>query len=432
MLEVCISILCQFIMFYMGFAAVKTLIETDKKINYIQVTILLLLGAIVSTCIYQVEYKSIYTILMYLINIIIYKIIFKENIVRAILLASLVMVVTFIADIICGLILIVFFSTKNIREIWYLHLLATIITIINCLIIIFIIKKLKLNNKIDSKLEKISSYSVLIFLILTVIVLTIITYNFTINEDFNINIGINMAIALIFICLLGIFIKEKNNYSQLSSEYDNLYVYVQNFEDWIEKEQLNRHEYKNQLAVLRCLTKEKKAKEKIDEILEDNINIEGQFVTQLKTLPKGGIKGLMYYKAAIAQKRKLHLTTDVSIEDKGILSKLSEKEVRILCKLIGIYFDNAIEAAEESRKKNISIEIYELKDKVNIVFSNTFKRHKNMKDRNKKGVSTKGEGRGNGLYFAEKLIKENSWLDQKQEIIDNYYIQQITINKKNI
>ena len=78
MLEVCINIVCQFIMFYMGFAAVKTLIETDKKINYIQVTILLLLGAIVSTCIYQVEYKSIYTILMYLINIIIYKIIWDK------------------------------------------------------------------------------------------------------------------------------------------------------------------------------------------------------------------------------------------------------------------------------------------------------------------------------------------------------------------
>ena len=432
MLEVCINLVCQFIMFYMGFAAVKTLIETDKKINYIQVTILLLLGAIVSTCIYQVEYKSIYTILMYLINIIIYKIIFKENMVRVILLASLVMVVTFIADITCGLILIVFFSTQEIREVWYLHLLANMMTIINCLIAIIVAKKYNINKKIIDKLEKISNYSVLIFLILTVIVLTIITYNFTQNEDFNINIGINTAITLIFICLLGIFIKEKNNYSQLSSEYDNLYVYVQNFEDWIEKEQLNRHEYKNQLAVLRCLTKEKKVKEKIDEILEDNINIEGQFVTQLKSLPKGGIKGLMYYKAAIAQKRKLYLTTDVSIEDKGILSKLSEKEVRILCKLIGIYFDNAIEAAEESRKKNISIEIYELKDKVNFVFSNTFKRHKNMKDRNKKGVSTKGEGRGNGLYFAEKLIKENSWLDQKQEIIDNYYIQQITINKKNI
>ena len=192
---------------------------------------------------------------------------------------------------------------------------------------------------------------------------------------------------------------------------------------------MNRHEYKNQLAVLRCLTKEKKVKNKIDEILEDNINIEEQAVTNFKSLPKGGIKGLMYYKAAIAQKQKINLTTDVSIENKGILTKLSEKEVRILCKLIGIYFDNAIEAAVESRKKNVTIEIYELKDKVNIVFSNTFKKHKNMKDRNKKGVSSKGEGRGNGLYFASKLIKENAWLEEKQEIIDNYYIQELTIHK---
>ena len=86
--------------------------------------------------------------------------------------------------------------------------------------------------------------------------------------------------------------------------------------------------------------------------------------------------------------------------------------------------------AAESRKKNLTIEVYELKDKVSFVFSNTFKRHKNMKDRNKKGVSSKGEGRGNGLYFASKLINENPWLEEKQEIIDNYYIQQIFVNDK--
>ena len=242
---------------------------------------------------------------------------------------------------------------------------------------------------------------------------------------------INFIVIMIFIIITYIFIKSRNEYRNLEAEYDSLFSYVQNFEDWIEKEQLNRHEYKNQLAVLRCLTKEKKVKDKIDEILEDNINIEGQAVTNLKNLPKGGIKGLLYYKAAIAQKRKLNLTTDVSIENKGILTNLSEKQVKILCKLIGIYFDNAIEAAVESRKKNISIEIYELKDKVSFVFSNTFKKHKNMKDRNKKGVSSKGEGRGNGLYFASKLIKENTWIEEKQEIIDNYYIQQLFIQNQN-
>ena len=235
---------------------------------------------------------------------------------------------------------------------------------------------------------------------------------------------------IIISVLTLLFINSKNEYKRLSSDYEILFTYIQTFEDWIEKEQLNRHEYKNQLAVLRCLTKEKKVKDKIDEILEDNINIDGPVINQLKFLPKGGIKGLMYYKVAIAQKHKINLTTDVSIESKGILTKLSEKEVRVLCKLIGIYFDNAIEEAIESRKKNILIEIYELKDKVNIIFSNTFKNHKNMKDRNKKGVSSKGEGHGNGLYFADKLIKENDWLNQKQEIIDGYYIQMIEISKK--
>ena len=69
---------------------------------------------------------------------------------------------------------------------------------------------------------------------------------------------------------------------------------------------------------------------KIIKILEDNINIEGQAVTNLKNLPKGGIKGLMYYKAAIAQKNKVNLITDVSLERNGILTKLSEKDIRIL------------------------------------------------------------------------------------------------------
>ena len=60
-----------------------------------------------------------------------------------------------------------------------------------------------------------------------------------------------------------------------------------------------------------------------------------------------------------------------------------------------------------------------------------FKKAKNFDDRNKKGVSTKGEGHGNGLYYASKLIGQNPWLSQKQEVIDKYYIQQIIVTRKN-
>ena len=136
----------------------------------------------------------------------------------------------------------------------------------------------------------------------------------------------------------------------------------------------------------------------------------------------------MYYKLVIAQKNKINLTVDVSIKKRSILNKLSEKQVRDLCKLIGIYFDNAIEAARETKNKQVLVEIYKLKDRINIVFSNTF--NNNILDkRYEKGVSSKGKGHGNGLHFANTLISKNKWLEEKQEIIDKYYIQKISILK---
>lgn len=61
------------------------------------------------------------------------------------------------------------------------------------------------------------------------------------------------------------------------------------------------------------------------------------------------------------------------------------------------------------------------------VISNTFKRSENFDRRNERGVTSKGKGHGNGLYYANNLISKNNWLDASQEIIDNYYIQNIII-----
>lgn len=413
----------------LGFYIIKRITKSEVELFKFKTVSLLLIQIISTVYLQQEQYLGIHTLIICCVNILIYKQIFNLNLNNSIIANILVFALLLIGDVLAYAIINMIFLIKEFREQWIIIIVSNIlITIIT--IAIFNINKLKV--KLQEFYINISSKPAIsntIFFLLLILIISIIIYNLCLNIKMNKDILINIGITIILTSLTIIFINNKNEYTKLSNNYDELFIYIQNFEDWIEKEQLNRHEYKNQLAVLRCLTKEKKVKNKIDEILEDNINIEEQAVTNFKSLPKGGIKGLMYYKAAIAQKQKINLTTDVSIENKGILTKLSEKEVRILCKLIGIYFDNAIEAAVESRKKNVTIEIYELKDKVNIVFSNTFKKHKNMKDRNKKGVSSKGEGRGNGLYFASKLIKENACLEEKQEIIDNYYIQELTIHK---
>lgn len=431
MLEVWTKFTCALIMTIYGIYVIKKVTNKEIKILSIKTILGILLLCISTVVISKNEYAGIGTIAIFALQIIVYKEIFEIKLEESLISCGILMFITFIGDLTASTILRNFVKLVDLRNNCLLYLLANFMVAIFAIAIVkikFLLNQLQIFYNTLSKNRSISNMA---FIILLIIGLSSIAQNVTRASSQSANYFVNIIIMLIFFVLATLFIKSKNSYDKLNSEYESMFNYVQNFEDWIEKEQLNRHEYKNQLAVLRCLTSEKKVKDKIDEILEDSINVEGDVVNQLKTLPKGGIKGLMYYKSAIAQKNKIDLTVNISLELHSILSKLSEKEVKVLCHLIGIYFDNAIEVAKETRKKKVLIEIYEIKDRVTFVFSNTFKKAKNFDDRNKKGVSTKGEGHGNGLYYASKLIAQNSWLSQKQEVIDKYYIQQIIVTRKN-
>lgn len=428
MLEVLDDLLGPIVLSLAGFYVIKSITKSDIKLISLKNIILILILAAITVVLHKVQYTGIESFIIFLINIIIYKWIFKIKIEESIITVGMMMLIMFVSDALGGTFLKLFFSVEEIRRDVHLTLLAnTVIGSIECFIINISVIKKQLGNFYNYCNSKISIMNIIYFIML-IIGMCFFAYNIAIYN--NLKYLLNVILMSSLGILTYIFVKSRNSYNELTDEYDSLFSYIQNFEEWIEKEQLNRHEYKNQLAVLRCLTKEKKVKEKIDEILEDNINIEGEVIHQLKQLPKGGIKGLMYYKVAIGQKKKVKITADVSLETKSILNQLTEQEIRIVCKLIGIYLDNAIEAAEETRKKNLLIEVYELSNKVCFVFSNTFKKKDNFNDRNKKGVTTKGEGHGNGLYFASKLIEENNFLEAKQDVVDGYYIQQLIIKRK--
>lgn len=432
MLEDCVRLVCALIMSIFGFYVIKKVTGSNNKLLSIKNIVYILVLCIVTVYLYRIQYTAVYSVTIFSLQIIIYKEIFNLRTEESMIACGILMALVFAGDVFMSTIVRNFFTVKELRNIWYLCILSNVLVVTFGIMLINIKVILNQLRSFYNNISKRKSISNIIFIILLVIALSTITQATRDYKELKVDYFINVIIMLIFFILTYLFVKSRNSYDRLNVEYENLFTYVQNFEDWIEKEQLNRHEYKNQLAVLRCLTSEKKVKDKIDEILEDSINIEGQVVHQLKMLPKGGIKGLMYYKSAIAQKNKIDLEVDVSLETHSILEKLPEKDIKTLCRLIGIYFDNAIEAARETRKKKVLVEVYEIKDHVTFVFSNTFKKAKNFEDRNKKGVSSKGAGHGNGLYFASKLISENPWLSGKQEVIDKYYIQQLIVTEKDV
>lgn len=410
-----------------GLVVVKNI--NNSKVNLFNIYTILLMSCLIilPAVIYDIQYTYLYSIIVYLMTIVTYKYILNISFRRTIIsCAFLMLLVSFLDSIFSGII-VLFSNLETARSNICLCLISSIT--ISTIILTIVSKKsirIKLNQFI-TKLESSKATSFIIFSVLIVVAICIVLYVISKNFKFNAIFTTSFFILIILYLLVIILINEKNSYDKLYDKYDNLFSYVKVFEDWIENEQLNRHEYKNQLAVLRCMTKEKKVKDKIDSIINDYINVDNEMINQLKNLPNGGIKGLLYYKMAIAKNNAINLEIDIGRDVGKYLNQLTEEKKKVLSNLIGIYLDNAIEAAKDTKKKVVSMEIYEYEKTVNFVISNTYNTKEDISNRNQKGFSTKGIGRGNGLYFAGKLLSKNDWISEKQDIIDGFYIERLKI-----
>lgn len=428
MFAVITSVLCGLIINISFFTIAKRTMNSKIKLFNISNLILILVLSIMYAVIYNEGYSILYTMTNYLSIMLFNKLIFKENMKNTIISTIIALLIIMLADFINSLIIINFFSLEQIRSCWYVRIISNII-VATISISLFSIKPIV--NKCRYFYKKINNKDITIILLFIILVVSIviIAFNMSKNLFWNTDYFANFFVVITLIIFCYIFINENNEFNILNEKYDSLFNYVQTFENWIEKEQLNRHEYKNQLASIRCITKEKKVRDKIDSIMLDNINITNDTVNQLKPIPNGGLKGLLYYKIAIAENNKLNIELDISIKNPEIIKKLSEDKIKILCRLLGIYLDNAIEAAKETKKKIISIEIYEVDKNINIVITNTFDNTNDISKRNDKGFTTKGQGHGKGLYFAKKMLDKSNWLEESQSILDKYYIQRLIIKK---
>ena len=72
--------------------------------------------------------------------------------------------------------------------------------------------------------------------------------------------------------------------------------------------------------------------------------------------------------------------------------------------ILGILLDNAIEAAKESKDKFVKLEITKVLDIISFIVVNSYKDKPDKKEMFKKSFSTKGDERGNGLFYVREII----------------------------
>ena len=434
MLETILRIIFFGIFAVINIFILKDMLDYQEKIIKPQNIILLTVLVIIS----WISYKEFYSINAILIRttagLFIYKQIFKYDIYKLTVAILFLMFITLVIDVTITGIAINVITHKALRTESAIILISNIATLI---IVTTIFKGLAVGKKMNPSIKDMrEDNKAAIILMYTLIFISTISifYNITKINTFSLKFVTNTVVIISFITVGIIFIKDQTNYGRLAERYNTLFKYVQTLEDSIDNINVGNHEYKNKLAILKNYIDEGDKTNSVNilnEMINETMNKDNRVLTKLKKVPKGGIKGLLYYKILIVNKNKINFCIDISDRVIPNIKKLNIEQLKKICNLIGIYFDNAIEGAKESRKKLLSVEIYNLDDDIEFVFCNTMKnKNIDIEKIGSNGYTTKGKGHGRGLYLAKKIIMKNEWIRAETKIDKNLYIQKLII--KNI
>lgn len=428
MLELIIKFLIALVMPISGFFVIKNLIDSDEKIYSVK-NILIILGlCITNLLIYTSDYRSYTTLFNFCFLIIGYKYIFKISFFQSLLLSVCVMLFSFFSEALLYALLYSFLNENVVRVFGITMLFSNLLIgiMINLISLIPFVKKIIKN--IFIKMDNYTRFETIFVCIFWIIASSMLCYSISKESINSWGFWLSLAIEVVFILFMFNHFRDKDRYIGLNERFDDLYEYVQTMEESLDNEQMNIHEYKNQLSVIRSMTNNKKIKDYIDSLV-DECPDDAKWNTELKNLPKCGLKGLLHYKLACAAKKNLNVLITVSPDTASVIKSLSLEEMKQLSRLVGIYMDNAMEAALDTEKKNVALEIYKIKDTVNIVISNSANIDESkVKMIGKKGFTSKGKGHGRGTYLAKKMLLHNKKFSASNSVVKDYYIERIIIN----
>ena len=379
-------------------------------------------------------FEGVSRLLLNIILIIIssYFTIFDKNISKSVYYAFVYEMIVFLVEIIMSIIFVSILKFDlNSYESFSFSLL--IFSIINSVVVCLISKIKFIKNSIIRLNDKINKnnkewFYIIIVIILTGLLIVLNGANLQNNLSFYINAGM---VIFIFVTLIYVVYNKLQN-SKLEDKYNQMMDYVSKYEKIINEQGKKNHEYNNQLMVLKgYVSKPDKLKEYLDIIISEHKGGQNYTIKQLGYFPDGGIKGLIYHKLSKMEENEVkpYLYIDQNIKD-IFEEKFDINTYRDITKLLGVFLDNAIEAAKDADEKEVEIDIKNKDGYILIVISNTFNNNVDVSQVGKKGFSTKGTGHGFGLSIVKDISKNNNNIDTFSDVNNNKFKQTIMIYYK--
>ena len=414
------------------------IIIVNRRHKNIMIDVLILLGFILlNILVFKYTTGTIKTIITCLLYSSLFFSIFKIKLSKSIFTSIVYIILLVIPDLLTlGGAIYIFDVSK---EFCYESLSGSIISNFSVLGIMII-----LTVSIRKPLKKLINYNlstnkkIIVMSSITLVMLAIFFYNLIKTFEFNNNIITYLVIIVMLICILLYLFKQKIENEKISKKYDELLDVMKSYESDIEEQRTLRHETKNEFATIKCKPQDKEDNktiiEYIDSVIGEKEKAGSTKYSKFKYLPSNGLKGFFYYKFIEAEKKGISVSVNISKQiENSFLKDIETKDFKDLARIIGVYLDNAIEASSTSEDKKLGIEMYLIKEKIEIIITNTFNNEINLDKIGKESFSTKGKHRGHGLLLVNKILSENNKFEAKNEIRGNIYIQSLKIkdNKKN-
>lgn len=427
------------IIWIMNYVLGKQLFECKSNIKKVNLLLTIIMFSILLSIVNELYFDLLYGIvkitLSYVLICIFFKIIFKSSLSHTLVTSLVSYLIIFISEIILVIIISPTLYVFNHNSLAFLKHSITI-NILNAILSINIVKiaKNKLINLINN--NKFINISNLFVVLLLLIIIAFLFFRIPVTKWC---FGPDLIITMIIVfcsCMIGLLLlKQKSDIQKTKSMYQQLVEYSNITNNVLEEYRVVTHEHNNQLLIIRSMleNKDKDINDYVDNLLEKRKGIKYKWIGELNHLPLSGLKGLINYKVLEMESLKLNKVISISKEVSKIkLEKLSMSEKDNLYSIIGVYLDNAIQAAKESKEKEINIEIYKEKTEMVIIIANTYNGVIEIDKLDNYGYTTKGKNHGIGLHIVKNIINNETIFNSKTYILDNFFVQEMRIDLKQI
>lgn len=224
---------------------------------------------------------------------------------------------------------------------------------------------------------------------------------------------------------------EKVNLDIRQDSYNRLQEYTNQIENMYSSLRSFKHDYSNIMLSMSGYIEANDMdglKEYFDkEILplSKKITKNTAHINQLMNIKTTELKSIISSKLLYAI--ELNINVNIEVTDEIVSLPIDTLD---LCRVIGIFLDNAIEATLETDQPSIRFALINLETEYIFVISNTFLENGiPYAALAKPNVSTKGANRGIGLYNAHEIISRYNHAFLDTEIQDKIFVQRLQLSK---